>query len=152
MKNLLTALLLLVSVTCFAQSSDSTRHVPFASVSSNYTPGLPLSFGAEAGIWGTKANTSYAATFDVMPNGRSETAYYLGAKLYYTVFNSEKLQYMVYVSPKARLNAKEGMLEYAFNPYYTLCPNALLGVAVGQQVTRTGTNTFGGLSLVYLFR
>jgi hypothetical protein len=130
---------------------DTTKHVAYFSPSISWTPGAPVSYSFEAGSWGLASNTSYGATFDVVPyDGKVD--YWLGAKLYYTLHSEPTLSYFLYIAPKTNINRREGLLEFGFNPNYTLSKHLLLGVTLGEQVYAGGNNTvFGSLGLVYLF-
>jgi hypothetical protein len=151
-KHLIIAILCGHDLCANAQDTPKPRHVPYASVSGNYSPGYKVSYSAEAGSWGTTSNTSYGGTFDVVPNSDGSVGYWVGAKLYYTVHAEERLCYMVYVAPKGRLDQKQGLLEYGFNPNYTLSPRTLLSVTLGQQVYASSASTFGSLGVIYFLR
>lgn len=135
----------------FNDLKDSTKHVLFASPTLSWSPGYPVAYSLEGGIWGVNSNTSYSATLDVVPSGGS-VDYVVGAKLYYTVHNEALLSYMIYVSPKYDLTTGDALLEYGFNPNYTITQKVLLSITLGQQATVSGTATFGCAGIIYLFQ
>jgi len=139
----------LVGFGAMAQTASVKKHAAYISVGSNYSPKTQNSYSVEAGTWGIASNTTFGMTYDFVPgdyniirNGapdvlKNYTAQWLGAKAYWTTHSEEKLCYMVYIAPKICVNSHEGMdrelIEFAFNPYYTLHKNVLFGLAIGNQ-------------------
>ncbi len=131
---------------------EQPMHRGFIYVGTNYSPGSVLGYSAEAGTWGCKSNTSYSATFDVVPQGKGTVQLWVGGKAYFTVHSEDKLQYMVYIAPKFSLEKVPGqVIEWGFNPNYVLNNNFLLGLTVGSQSTATTPlNWFTSIGFVYL--
>jgi len=155
MKKVLLALLVsaISFATSFAQTTDTTQpaHRAFIYAGTNFAPHSNLSYSAEIGTWGMTSNTSFSATFDVVPvNGVLHD--WIGAKTYYTVHSEAKLCYMVYVAPKYALDgSKDQLIEFGFNPNYTLNKNFLLGITLGDQAyAGSPWNLFVSAGIVFL--
>ena len=55
------------------------------------------------------------------------------------------------MAPKYNLNTDKTLLEFGFNPYYSLTNDVLLGVTIGNQVCENSPlNLFGSVGFVYL--
>ena len=153
---LLAMSILTICSTSFGQTAPTTEtplHQAFVYVGTNFSPGGLLSYSAEVGTWGQKSNTSFSATFDAVPSyGTSTLKYWGGIKAYYTVHSEDKLCYMFYVAPKVSLDkAHDQLIEFGFNPNYTLAKWCLLGVTIGDQCTATSQwNMFTSVGFVFL--
>lgn len=158
MKKILTILLatIAISTASNAQTKETPKHRAFVSASGNWQPGYNPSYSFEAGSWGMTSPTTYSAVVDVVPNyfNGGQTKVFVGAKAYWTIGAPGKMCYMFYVAPKVQADSlKNGLIEFGFNPYYTLSNDLLLGVAVGNQTYDSSPwNIFGSLGIVYLFR
>ena len=148
---------LMICSTVFGQTAPATteqpKHQGFVYVGTNYSPGYPLSYSAEVGTWGQKASTSYSIVFDAVPSyGTSTLKYFIGPKMYFTTHSEDKICYMVYIAPKVSLDkAHDGLIEFGFDPYYTISKTVLFGVTIGDQVTTSGQwNLFGSAGFVFL--
>jgi hypothetical protein len=127
--------------------TTSPKHVGYFSAGLNYSPKSQNSISVEGGVWGISSNTTFGATYDFVPgnyviNKGKDTlinywAQWVGVKAYWTTHSESKLCYMVYVAPKICINAKEGMnhelIEFGFNPYYSINKYILFGVCIGDQ-------------------
>lgn len=143
-----------VTATAFSQEAPATpKHRAFIYAGTNWAPGYQLSYSAEVGTWGMSSNASFSATYDAVPSGNTITSY-VGAKAYYTVHSEQKLCYMVYIAPKVALNSeKTQLVEYGFNPNYTLTNDLLLAVTLGNQAYNASPwNPFVSGGIIYLFR
>lgn len=140
------------AVTSFGQTN---KHSPFASYGMGWTPNSDISYSAEVGTWGTKSPTSFSATFDISRNTLEyqTVSKWIGAKAYYTVLEKNRITYMVYIKQAIQIdNVKKTLLEFGFNPNYTLRKDLLLGVTVGNQaISGSQWNLFSSLGFVYLF-
>lgn len=175
MKKFLTSIaLLFIATASFAQATDQEsefhssnnakdikqlcgevdngpKHRAYVNPSVSWTPGYKPSYTLEAGTWGMSSYTSFGGIIDVVVVDR-RAQYWVGVKPYYTIFQNEKLTYMLYVAPKYNLTTGSTMLEYGINQNYTLSKDWLLGVTLGNQLTEDGNNmTFLSLGILYLF-
>lgn len=155
MKKTLLFAALLLSFTTFAQTA---KHVPYASPSVGWTPAQDLTYSFEAGIWGTSSPTSFAITFDagknisVQPAG--DFSKWIGLKAYYDMKDLDKISYYTYAAMKMKMdNSKESIIEFGFNPCYTLSKRWLASITLGNQITSTSQwNMFISGGFLYLFK
>jgi hypothetical protein len=172
-----TLLALSVALIGFGANAQETklqkRHSPYISAGMNWAPKSANSASFEAGTWGMSANTSFGVTYDFVPtsftyaNGASVnigqyTAQWLGVKAYWTVHSEDKLCYMLYMSPKVCVHnmknedgsysSSKELLEFGFNPNYTITKNILLGVTVGNQYLGSDSplNLFASGGFIFL--
>ena len=155
---------LLWTASLFAQDKDHIQpklHSPFASYGMSWTPNSDLTYSGEVGTWGTKSPTSFSITFDAARNvlkGGTDTnplfTKWVGVKAYYTIFEREKICYMLYGKQAVQLNnTQTTLLEFGFNPNYTLSKHLLLGFTIGNQALQNSQwNLFSSLGVVYLFQ
>lgn len=154
MKRIILALLVCVIsfATSFAQTDTTLpKHRAFLYVGTNFMPHQNLSYSAELGTWGITSHTSFSATFDVVPvNGVLHD--WIGVKAYYTVHGEQKLCYMFYAAPKYALDgSKDQLIEFGFNPNYSLNDNVLLSITLGNQSFATSPwNLFLSGGFVFL--
>lgn len=153
MKKTIAILLMSLPFVGNSQTINPVKHEAYISPSTSWSPNNNLSYSVEAGTWGIVSNTSFGVTFDAVPNA-GKFNYYLGGKAYYTVHNEDKLCYMVYVAPKFNVNdQKDQIIEFGFNPNYTLSKSVLFGVTLGNQVnTNSQWNWFIGGGFVFLLK
>lgn len=150
-------LMLFCSTSMMAQVKP-TKHDPFASYGMGWTPNKDLTYSGEVGVWGNTSPTSFSLTFDatrsVARRDASMFSKWVGVKAYYTVFSGPKICYMLYAKEALQLgNSSESLLEFGFNPNYTLSDSWLLGVTVGNQVIAGSQwNMFSSIGLVYLLK
>lgn len=155
--------IMLWAVMSFGQTASidhKPQHSPFASYGMSWTPNSDLTYSGEVGTWGTKSSTSFSVTFDASRNaakGYSDTSplftKWMGVKAYYTLpGGGPKLCYMVYAKEAVQLdNSSNSLLEFGFNPNYTLSNHFLLGATIGNQALQGSQwNLFSSLGVVYL--
>ena len=160
MKKLLLVFTALCGFSAMAQTDSVKKHAPYFSIGANFSPKSPNSLSIEGGTWGISSNTSFGSTCDMVPRNDKNGTYqvWVGAKAYYTTHSEAKLCYMYYIAPKVCVNNKEGeskeLIEFGFNPYYTLNKNILFGMAVGNQYLGSDSpwNMFlsGGFTFLFL--
>lgn len=154
-KVLITLVMSIITMTTFAQT-ESPKHRPFVYGGLGWTPSQDLSYSVEAGTWGITSPTSFSATFDATRNvsAPSKLDYWVGAKAYYTVYSVPTICYMVYVAPKMKLDGSNTtLIEYGFNPNYTLNDDLLLGVTLGNQsLAGSPMNMFVSAGFIYMFK
>lgn len=150
MKKLTTIIaLMLITISASAQLTEGRR--PFAFLGSSADPMNNYALSFEAGVWGTAKATSYSITYDRMVSSTGTGSNWVGIKPYFTIFDNGEISYMLYTSPKINVESGERMIEFGFNPNYTVSNNLLFGVTLGNQVTPTGQwNMFLGVGFVIL--
>ena len=154
-------LIILMNILCstvFGQVvAEQPLHQTFIYVGTNFAPNSLLSYSGELGIWGIKSNTSFSGTLDFVPI-ESNIQTWIGAKAYYTFHTEDKLCYMIYIAPKFCIDkglstnkSIDQVLEFGFNPNYTLNKYFLLSVTLGNQVTAISQlNIFSSIGFVFL--
>jgi hypothetical protein len=155
-KLIILSLLGILSFSSYSQTKNSLveGRRPFVFAGSSMDPSKNLSLSAEAGVWGISKATSYSLTFDAVTNTGVETpyTYWVGVKPYFTIFDNGKISYMLYVMPK--FNTKDfsqNIIEFGFNPNYTINDNILLALTMGNQVTSVSQwNMFFGAGFIFL--
>lgn len=154
-------LMLSIAVMLFATATnaqtDTTqpKHQAFVYAGTNFAPNQKETYSFEFGAWGMSSNTSFSATYDVEPIA-GKAIMWVGAKAYWTVHSESKLCYMFYLAPKHCITGGQGtstdLIEFGFNPNYTLSKNILFGITVGDQAFYNSQwNLFGSAGFVFLF-
>ena len=142
-----------MSSIAYATTDTIPKHQAFVYIGMNYAGPATASYSVETGSWGMSSNTSFSVVADVVPHGiKEQTTQWLGIKAYYTFHSEDKLCYMFYIAPKKSLNSTTELIEFGFNPNYTLSKNILLGIILGNQsFTGNEMNVFMSAGLVFLF-
>lgn len=149
---LLIAVMLFATATNAQTDTTQPKHQAFFYVGTNFAPHQSETYSLELGTWGITSNTSFSITYDFLPRVGIQS--WIGAKAYWTVHSENKLCYMVYLAPKHGLNGgqQNDLLEFGFNPNYTINKNILFGVTVGNQALyNSPLNLFGSVGFVFLF-
>lgn len=127
---------------------------PFLFMGTSTDPLKNLSLSGEIGVWGIQKSTSYSLTFDAVTNTGVETpySYWVGVKPYFTIFDNGKISYMLYAMPKFNTrDFNQNIIEFGFNPNYTVNDNILFAVTAGNQVTSSSQwNMFFGIGFIFL--
>ena len=148
------------SLNATAQTDTAKKHVGYLSAGFNYSPRSSNSLSIEGGTWGITSNTTFGVTYDIVPisiGGKNYYSQWAGVKAYWTTHSETKLCYMVYVALKTCINSKQGMehelIEFGFNPYYTISKHTLFGVCIGDQYygSDNSWNIFLNCGFTFLF-
>ena len=63
-------------------------------------------------------------------------AYWLGVKVYGTIYQTKSSSYMIYIAPKT--NITNGLVEIGFNPNYEINKHMLMSVSLSDQIYNDG--------------